>query len=319
MPRSIRESSFVDPPPVRGTGQEHASRTRRVLSRLVRRPASRVGLVILATLVLGAAIGPVLAPQSPYLQDLDHRLVPPGDGHLLGTDEFGRDILSRLLYGTRISLTIGMVSVGIGLLAGGLLGLVTGYLGGRVDMIGMRVVDVLLAFPGILLAVVIVAILGPSLTNAMIAVGIVGVPHFARLLRGAVLSVKSQPFVEAQVAMGVPRGRILFRTILPPCVAPLMVQTSLGLASAILEAAGLSFLGLGAQPPTPEWGAMLGQGRDLVIHAPWVLAMPGIAILLSVLGFNLVGDGIRDALDPALEGIFGPERGRGLWTKGRQL
>ncbi|MDP6462247.1 MAG: ABC transporter permease, partial [Gemmatimonadota bacterium] len=138
----------------------------------MRRPASRVGLVILATLVLGAAIGPVLAPQSPYLQDLDHRLVPPGDGHLLGTDEFGRDILSRLLYGTRISLTIGMVSVGIGLLAGGLLGLVTGYLGGRVDMIGMRVVDVLLAFPGILLAVVIVAILGPSLTNAMIAVGI---------------------------------------------------------------------------------------------------------------------------------------------------
>jgi peptide/nickel transport system permease protein len=183
---------------------------------------------------------------------------------------------------------------------------VTGYFGGWVDLVGMRLVDVMLAFPSILLAVVVVAVLGPGLVHAMIAVGIVGVPAYARLIRAQVLSVRALPFVEADKALGARDGRILVRTVLPHCTAPLLVQASLGLATAILDAAGLSFLGLGAQPPDPEWGAMLGHGREYVIHAPWILVAPGVAILLTVLGFNLLGDSLRDALDPRLAAIVRP-------------
>jgi peptide/nickel transport system permease protein len=254
--------------------------------------------------LVGAVLGPTLAPRDPLQQDLSQRLRPPDAEHWLGTDEFGRDVASRLMYGTRLSLVVGLMSVGIGLALGGTLGLVTGYFGGWVDFVGMRLVDVMLAFPSILLAVVVVAVLGPSLTNAMIAVGIVSVPVYARLVRSRVLSIRAMQFVEADRAIGARDRRILVRTVLPHCTAPLMVQASLGLATAILDAAGLSFLGLGAQPPVPEWGAMLGHGREYVIHAPWILAAPGAAILLTVLGFNLVGDSLRDALDPRLVTTF---------------
>lgn len=278
----------------------------RILGRLGRRRSATLGLAILGLLLVVAAVGPWFTPDDPIAQDLEQRLRPPGPGHLLGTDEFGRDVLSRLIHGTRISLFIGLVSVAIGMVFGGALGLATGYYGGWVDHVGMRLVDVLLAFPSILLAVIVVAALGPSLVNAMIAVGVVGIPQYARLIRSQVLSVRAMTFVEAHRALGAPDVRILLRTVLPHCTAPLVVQASLGLATAILDAAGLSFLGLGAQPPLPEWGAMLGHGRDYVIHAPWILAAPGAAILLTVLGFNLLGDGLRDALDPRLAATFRP-------------
>jgi peptide/nickel transport system permease protein len=262
-------------------------------------------MALLALFLLGAMFGPRVAPRDPYEQNLAERLLPPGGEHLLGTDEFGRDVFSRLVHGTRISLFIGVVSVLIGVTVGGAIGLTTGYFGGWIDLLGMRLVDILLAFPSILLAIVVVAVLGPSLENAMIAVGIVGVPQYARIVRSAVLAVRALPFVEAERALGARDDRILLRTVLPFCTAPLLVQASLGLATAILDAAGLSFLGLGAQPPLPEWGAMLGHGREYVVHAPWILVAPGGAILLTVLGFNLLGDGLRDALDPRLAATFG--------------
>ncbi len=294
-------------------GAAPSGRTRRILARMGRRSGGRLGIALLGFFVILAAVGPWLAPDDPLEQDLGRRLQAPGREHLLGTDEFGRDVLSRLLYGTRISLLVGIVSVAIGVILGGTLGLVTGYFGGWVDLAGMRLVDVMLAFPGIVLAIIVVAVLGPSLSHAMIAVGVVAVPHYARIVRASVLAVKEMPFVEAERALGASPARILSRTILPHCSAPLLVQASLGLATAILEAAGLSFLGLGAQPPTPEWGAMLGQGRSYVIHAPWMLAAPGAAILLTVLGFNLIGDGLRDALDPRLAATFRDDaRGRAV-------
>jgi peptide/nickel transport system permease protein len=265
--------------------------------------------------LLCAIFGAALAPYDPFEQNLESRLQAPSGGHILGTDEFGRDVLSRVLHGTRISLCIGLVSVGIGVVLGGAVGLVTGYRGGWIDHLGMRMVDILLAFPSVLLAVIVVAALGPSLRHAMIAVGIVSVPQYARLVRASVLSLRACAFVEAERALGSSESRILLRTIVPHCVAPVLVQASLGLGTAILDAAGLSFLGLGAQPPLPEWGAMLGAGREYVVHAPWILLAPGIAILATVLGFNLLGDGLRDALDPRLAALFNrPPKPRRLLT-----
>lgn len=285
------------------------ARRRRALGDVwLARPSAMLGVGLAVAFLALAAFGPSLAPLDPLEQNLGARLLAPGGEHLLGTDEFGRDIWSRLLHGTRVSLFVGVVAVAIGALVGGLVGLLAGYRGGAWDLLGMRLVDILLAFPSVLLAIVVVAVLGPSLQNAMIAVGVVGIPHYARIVRSSVLAVRAQPFVEAKRALGAGEGRILFRTVLPHCLPPILVQSSLGLATAILDAAGLSFLGLGAQPPTPEWGAMLGQGRQYVIQAPWVLAAPGAAILLTVLGFNLVGDALRDALDPRLSATFRPDR-----------
>ena len=278
--------------------------SRRVLDRLRRRASARFAMGLLGLFAVAAIFGPGAMPGDPYAQDLGARLRPPDRTHWLGTDEFGRDVLTRLVHGTRLSLFVGLVSVVLGVTLGGMLGLVTGYFGGWIDVLGMRFVDVLLALPSILLAIVIVAMLGPSLANAMLAVGIVGIPQYARIVRASVLAVREMPFVEAERALGTPRSRILFNTILPCCAAPVLVQASLGLATAILDAAGLSFLGLGAQPPLPEWGAMLGLGREYVIRAPWMLAAPGAAILSTVLGFNLLGDGLRDALDPRLAATF---------------
>ena len=261
----------------------------------------RLGLIgggILCMLLLMALLAPVLAPYDPLAQDLYQRLQPPSADHWLGTDDFGRDILSRIVFGSRISLRIGLIAISVALTGGTLFGLVAGYRGGMVDMLIMRLMDLMLAFPSILLAIAIVAVIGPGIENAILAVSIVLVPQFARLVRSSVLTVREATYVEAARALGATESRLLFYSILPNCTAPLIVQTTLGMGTAILDAAGLSFLGLGAQPPVPEWGAMLSGGRELLLRAPWVMTFPGLAIFTVVLGLNLFGDGLRDALDP---------------------
>ena len=253
---------------------------------------------ILVVLLLTALLAPVLAPRDPLAQDLYIRLQPPSTSHWLGTDDFGRDIFSRVVYGSRISLRIGLIAISLALTGGTLLGLIAGYRGGLADMLIMRLMDLMLAFPSILLAIAIVAVTGPGIENAILAVSIVLVPQFARLVRSSVLTVREATYVEAARALGATEMRLLFYSILPNCTAPLIVQATLGLGTAILDAAGLSFLGLGAQPPVPEWGAMLSGGRELLLRAPWVMTFPGLAIFTVVLGLNLFGDGLRDALDP---------------------
>lgn len=253
---------------------------------------------VFIALVLVALLSPVLAPYDPLEQNLDGRLQPPSLAHPLGTDDFGRDILSRIIYGARISLRIGLIALSIALSAGTFLGLIAGYKGGWLDSSIMRLMDIMLAFPSILLAIGIVAVIGPGIDNAMLAISIVMVPQFARLVRSSVLSIREMAYVEAARALGAGDGRILIRSVLPNCLAPLIVQTTLSMATAVLDAAGLSFLGLGAQPPQPEWGAMLAGGRELLLKAPWVMTFPGLAIFVVVLGLNLFGDGLRDALDP---------------------
>ena len=257
-----------------------------------------IGGGILCMLLLMALLAPVLAPYDPLAQDLYQRLQPPSTDHWFGTDDFGRDILSRIVYGSRISLRIGLIAISLALTGGTLFGLVAGYRGGMADMLIMRSMDLMLAFPSILLAIAIVAVIGPGIENAILAVSIVLVPQFARLVRASVLTVREATYVEAARALGATESRLLFYSILPNCTAPLIVQTTLGMGTAILEAAGLSFLGLGAQPPVPEWGAMLSGGRELLLRAPWVMTFPGLAIFAIVLGLNLFGDGLRDALDP---------------------
>ena len=270
--------------------------------RLVRSPNLVVGAAMLA-LVVGAAIfAPEIAPYSPIDQAFTDQLRPPSPPHLFGTDEFGRDVFSRVLYGARIALVIGVLADGIALALGVVLGVVSGYFGGRVDAVVMRSVDVLLAFPYLLLAMVVVTILGPSLINAMIAIGIVYTPQFARLVRAAVLATKEQEFVEAAGAVGAGVARVLGRHILPNILSPIIVMATLTVGFTIVETAGLSFLGLGASPPTPEWGSMLATGRSFMLTAPWIATFPGLAILVTVVGFNLMGDGLRDLLDPRLRG-----------------
>jgi peptide/nickel transport system permease protein/dipeptide transport system permease protein len=220
--------------------------------------------------------------------------------NILGTDDLGRDILSRLIYGARVSLVVAVISVGLAFFCGILLGCISGYYKGWRDSIIMRIMDIILAFPYILLAIVVVAYLGPSLQNAMIAIAITYIPRFARIVRGSVLEECEKDYVSAARAIGARDFRIIFIAILPNCLGPLIVQTTLGFASAILDMAALSFLGLGAQPPTPEWGAMIAKSRALILRASWVMTFPGLAILFAVLGFNLLGDGLRDALDPRL-------------------
>jgi peptide/nickel transport system permease protein len=263
-----------------------------------RRFAGTVGVSVVGTLALVAVVGPLLAPYDPTEQALDRMLRPPGPGHLLGTDDLGRDILSRVLYGARVSLGVGVGAVGLSFGLGGLLGLLAGYRGGWFDEVSMRVLDGLLAFPAIVLALAITAVLGPSLRHAMIAIAIVGVPGFARLVRGQVLSLRTREFVEAARALGARDGRIVARHIAPETVAPVVVHASLRLAFAVVTEAGLSFLGLGTQPPTPSWGAMLNAGREYLEMAPWLSLAPGAAIFLTTLGFNFLGDAIHNALDP---------------------
>ncbi|MFC0341332.1 ABC transporter permease subunit [Paracoccus niistensis] len=266
-----------------------------------------VGLGIFLLMVFTAIFADWLAPHSPTLQYRDALLLPPAwlDGgraeFLLGTDPVGRDILSRLIAGSQYSLFIGIVVVSIALLGGVIIGLIAGFFGGWLDALIMRIMDVILAFPSLLLALVLVAVLGPGLTNAMIAIAIVYQPHFARLTRAAVMAEKQREYVSAARVAGAGNLRLMFLTILPNCVAPLIVQATLSFSSAVLDAAALGFLGMGAQPPAPEWGTMLAEAREFISRAWWVATFPGLAILIAVLAINLMGDGLRDALDPKLK------------------
>ncbi|MCZ7475406.1 MULTISPECIES: ABC transporter permease [unclassified Micromonospora] len=271
---------------------------RRVLDALRRDPLAVGGTIVLVLLVVVGVAGPWLAPAGVNDVDVDQMLRPPSGAHPFGTDELGRDVLSRVLVAARVSLQVGAVSVGIALVAGVTLGLFAGYYRGWLDSVLMRCMDVLFAFPVLLLAVAIVAVLGPGLLTAMVAIGVVYTPIFARITRAGVLSVREQVFVRAAVSIGASDLRIMRRHVLPNIAAPLIVQTSLSLAFAILSEAALSFLGLGIQPPAPAWGRMLFDGRGFVTDAWWLGVFPGAAIFLTVLAFNLVGDALRDVLDP---------------------
>lgn len=268
--------------------------------RLRRNRAALVGMGVIIMLVMVAILAPVLTRYDPNKTDMKARLQRPSLAHPLGTDNFGRDMFSRVLYGSRISLYVGFVAVGIGAVFGGVLGAVGGYYGGRLDNFIMRCMDVLLAIPQIILAIAIVGALGTSLVNLMIAVGISQLPRYARVVRASALTVRGQEFVEAARAVGARDVRIIVENILPNCMAPIIVQSTLGVAQAILSAAALSFLGLGIQPPTPEWGSMLSAGRQFLRQAPYLSFFPGLAISIVVLALNIFGDGLRDSLDPKL-------------------
>jgi len=264
-------------------------------------------LTVILLLVLCAITAPLIAPNDPIAQDVDRSLLPPvwNVGGLwqfpLGTDSIGRCILSRIIYGSRLSLLIGCIVVTLSLSVGVLLGLFAGFYRGTVDTLIMRLMDIILALPSLLLAIVIVVLLGPGLRNAMIAVAITNIPHYARLTRAAVMNELTKDYVVASRVAGAGLFRLMFKTVLPNCLAPLIVQSTLGISSAVLDAAALGFLGLGAQPPTPEWGTMLADSRQYIERAYWAVTFPGLAILITVLAFNLLGDGLRDALDPKLK------------------
>lgn len=271
-----------------------------VWRRLTRRRTAILGLLILAGFAVATTLAPVLLPHDPNEADFERVLRRPSSAHPLGTDQLGRDLLTRVVYGVRVSFLIGVLAVGLSAALGVPVGLVSGYHGGAVDIVVQRLVDLLLAFPGFLLALTLVAVLGVGVTNVVVSVGLATAPVYIRLVRGVALSLKEQIYVEAARALGVPEGRIIARHILPNCMAPVIVQSTLQLGSAILTAAGLGFLGLGVKPPTPEWGTMLGEGQSYLFSSWHIATFPGVAIFLSVMAFNLLGDGLRDAMDPRL-------------------
>jgi len=274
---------------------------KKFFKRLLKHRSAQIGGIVVILVILMAIFAPVLAPEGYDRQNLFRRFEPPSSETWFGTDQMGREITTRIIWGARISLMVGTLSVIIGVVGGGFLGLVSGYYGGNLDRFIMGLMEVLLAFPGILLALTVVAILGPGLTQVMVAVGIARIPQFARLIRGSTLSVREKDYIEAQRALGSRDSRILFRHILPNVLAPVLVMGTLSIGTSILAAAGLSFLGLGAQPPIPDWGGMLSEGRAYLRTAWWVGVFPGIFIMFTVLGFNLLGDGLRDILDPRLQ------------------
>lgn len=285
------------------TNHKKRSMASEVWRRLRRDKMAMLGLFIILVLVLMAIFADVIADYDTKViaQNIQERLQGPSLAHWCGTDEFGRDIFARLVHGSRVSLIVGLVSVTFSLTVGGALGAVAGYYGGKIDNIIMRIMDIFLAVPSILLAITIVAALGTSLINVMLAIGISSVPTYARIVRASVLSIKDQEFVEASRAIGATSPTTIFREILPNCMAPLIVQATLSVASAILSTASLSFIGLGVQPPAPEWGAMLSSGRNYLRDAVHLTLFPGLAIVITILALNLLGDGLRDALDPRLK------------------
>ena len=268
------------------------------VARVLRRWPARIGLAITVLFLALTVLAPLVAPYDPYDQDLSNALSPPAAGHWFGADQYGRDMFSRVLYGTRTALLAVVVADGLALLLGCTMGLVAGFFGGRTDDVLMRLTDILLAFPYLLLALIIVAALGPGLTNSMIAIGIVYTPQYARLIRGQVLAILQADYVAAARATGGTRLRIMLRHVLPNSVAPILVMATLQAGSVVVETAGLSFLGLGAQPPSPDWGALLADGQSYFLTAWWIATFPGLAIFLVVLGFNLLGDALRDHYDP---------------------
>lgn len=260
-----------------------------------------IGFAIILFFIFVAIFAPLFTSYSYDQQNLANRLHPPSKEYLLGTDHLGRDIFTRIAYGARVSLQVGFFAVTGALVFGSLLGILAGYFGRWIDMLISRIFDIMLAFPSILLAIAIVAILGPSLENALLAIAVVNIPIFGRLVRSRVISLREEEFIMAAKAQGMKSGRVILHHILPNSVAPIIVQATLSFGTAILEAAALGFLGLGAQPPTPEWGQMLADSREFIQLAPWTMLAPGLSIMLVVLGFNLIGDGLRDALDPRMK------------------
>lgn len=271
----------------------------RFLRTLFRNRLAVIGFIVLVVLVGSAAFAPIVAPYDPLEMDLLNTYAPPGSaGHLLGTDNFGRDILSRLIYGARISLYIGIVVVSIAASIGTVLGLLAGYFGGWVDGLVMRAVEIFYAFPFLVLAIAVIAVFGPSIVNVMLVLGFVSWPLYARLVRAQVLALREVEYVEAARSSGMSSWRVMFKHVLPNALTPIVVAATFGIPEAILASAALGFLGMGVQPPTPEWGVMISEGKDFIRRAPYLITMPGIAIATVVLGFNFLGDGLRDALDP---------------------
>jgi peptide/nickel transport system permease protein len=301
MPPSIPASATASGAPRAAAGPS-GTRTRTpaaiAVRRLLHHPSVVVGGTLFLVVILSAVLAPWLSPYAPFKANLRAPLDPPGAAHVMGTDRFGRDVFSRVLWGGRLSLTVGVVSVGIAAVCGVTLGLVAGYAGRRTEAVIMRTMDLLQAFPGILLALAVIATLGSSLPNLMIAVGISAIPDYVRIARGAVLTVKEREFVLAARVVGCTDRAILMGHILPNVTAPLVVIATLGIAGAIITGSALSFLGLGVRPPTPEWGNMLAEGREFLARAWWVAFFPGLAIMAAVFAVNLLGDGLRDVLDP---------------------
>ena len=297
---AAERSVTSDPSEAQGptTKSKRTSEFTEVRRHLLRNRAAVVGLIIIGGFVAASVFAPLLSTHDPLRTALGNRLQGPSSEHIMGTDELGRDLFSRMLYGGRISLNIGLISVLIGVSIGVPIGAISGYFGGKLDILTQRFIDIMIAFPGILLAIVVVTVLGVGVQNVMIATGVASIPVYARLVRGSVLAIKEQSYVAAAHAAGLGHTRIIFRQILPNCLAPIIVQSTFQIATSILWAAGLGFLGLGAQAPTPEWGAILSNGRAYIRTAHHLTTFPGLAILFMVLGFNLVGDGLRDALDP---------------------
>ncbi|MFN8593332.1 MAG: nickel transporter permease [Thermomicrobiales bacterium] len=269
-------------------------------TRLMRDHAAVAGLIVILLLIVIAIAAPAIVPHDPNDQSFIHKLEPPSETNWFGTDEFGRDIFSRVLIGTRVALWVGIMPVVLAMLVGVTLGLIAGFYGHGIDHVVMRLIDIMLAFPWLLLAIGIMAVLGPGINNVIIAVAIVYIPAFARIVRGSVLSIKEKEFIEAARAIGQPNPQVMFRHVLPNAIAPIIVLATLSIGQAIIYAAGLSFIGLGTQPPNSDWGVMLASGRQYLRDGPWLGFFPGLAILITVLAFNLFGDGIRDALDPRL-------------------
>ena len=265
-------------------------------------PATSIGVVLCVIVVAGALFAPWLAPFDPNEQTIVDRFQPPSADHLLGTDSYGRDVLSRIMWGARVSLLVAVASIGSALMLGGAIGLVSGYVGGRLDLFIMQVMDVLLSFPSLILGLIVMALLGPELVNLVFAIALTAIAPFARIARAPVLSLKEQTFVEAGRALGFSHVRILFVHVLPNALSEVMVMGSLWMATAVRTEASLSFIGLGVKPPTATWGSMMREGFENILDAPWLAFWPGIAILILVLGLNMVGDGLRDATDPRLRG-----------------
>jgi peptide/nickel transport system permease protein len=272
------------------------------MQRLLSSPTTMVGVVLCVLVVLGAVLAPWVAPFDPTDQSILDRMMPPGGAHLLGTDSYGRDVLSRILWGARISLVVAVGSITAAVAIGGAIGMIAGYVGGRVDLFVMQVMDVLLSFPSLILGLIVVAMLGPALINVIVAIALTAIPPFARIARAPVLSLKERAFVEAGRALGYSHARVLFVHILPNILAEVLVMASLWMATAVRTEASLAFIGLGAPPPAATWGGMMRDGFENILDAPWLSIWPGLAILVLVLGLNMVGDGLRDATDPKLAG-----------------
>ncbi len=270
------------------------------LRRAARYPAAAVSVFVLVTLIVAAVLAPALAPYDPAKMATGPALAPPGGGHPFGTDRYGRDVFSRILFGARISLPIGVLAVSFAAVLGSLLGLATGYFGGKVDAVGSGAIDIMLGFPPIMLALLIIAILGVGIQNVVIAVGVGGIPRFARIVRGTTIAVRENVYIEAGRAIGIGAGRMLLRHVLPNVLPPIIVVATLYIGSAILDTSSLGFLGLGVQPPTPEWGTMLSEGREFMRYAPWLMFFPGMLVFITVVAINLVGDYLRALLDPRL-------------------